>query len=87
MTIETPAPAGSSSATHPGTTSPDRYARMAGLLYLLFEPVSRAASLVAAVVAVGAMVGEVPFMLWLLIKGVDVEAWNARVAATVGTAD
>lgn len=56
------------------------------LLYLLFEPVSRAASLVAVVVAVGAMAGEIPFMLWLLIRGVDLEAWRARAAAAARTA-
>jgi hypothetical protein len=30
----------------------------------------------AAVVAVGAVAGEVPFLLWLLVKGVDVERWE-----------
>ena len=32
-------------------------------------------------VGVTAVVGEVPFFLWLLIKGVDSRVWHARVAA------
>jgi hypothetical protein len=32
-------------------------------------------------VGVTAVVGEVPFFLWLLIKGVDSRAWYARAAA------
>jgi Domain of unknown function (DUF4386) len=31
------------------------------------------------VVGVTAVVGEVPFFLWLLVKGVDMRAWNDRV--------
>jgi cytochrome c biogenesis protein CcdA len=30
------------------------------------------------IVAVTAIVGELPFFLWLLIKGVNVERYNAR---------
>ena len=33
------------------------------------------------VVGVTALVGEVPFFLWLLVKGIDTRAWAARAAA------
>lgn len=37
----------------------------------------RSAPALAAIVAVAAIVGEVPFVLWLLFKGVDAGGWRA----------
>jgi hypothetical protein len=34
------------------------------------------------VVAVTAVVGELPLLLWLLIKGVNVERWHRRALET-----
>jgi hypothetical protein len=45
----------------------------------LLHPESKA--LLAPIVAVTAIFGELPFFLWLLVKGVDVEAWR-RLAST-----
>jgi len=36
----------------------------------------------AWVVSVTAFVGELPFFLWLLIRGVNVRKWQERVAAS-----
>jgi hypothetical protein len=36
-------------------------------------------SVYASIVMVLAMIGELPFMLWLLIKGISVSKWNERV--------
>jgi hypothetical protein len=33
------------------------------------------------VVGVGAVIGELPFFLWLLIKGVNVQEWHNRASA------
>ena len=37
------------------------------------------------IVTVTAFVGELPFFLWLLIKGVNVQKWHDRVAASSST--
>ncbi len=42
-----------------------------------------AARILAAVVGVAALVGELPFLGWLLFKGVDAERWRARAASAV----
>ena len=34
------------------------------------------------VVAVGSIIGELPFFLWLLIKGVNVQKWHERASAS-----
>jgi hypothetical protein len=34
------------------------------------------------VVAVGAIIGELPFLFWLLIKGVNVQEWHKRASAS-----
>jgi hypothetical protein len=39
-----------------------------------------AAPTLAAIVGVGALVGEIPFLGWLLFKGVDDEQWRARAS-------
>lgn len=36
------------------------------------------AGVFAVLAGVGALVGEIPFMLWLLIRGVDGQAWRSR---------
>ena len=45
----------------------------------LVHPQSKA--FLASVVAVTAIIGELPFFLWLLIKAVDAEAWQKLAAA------
>lgn len=42
------------------------------------------ATLLASVVAVAAIVGEVPFVFWLLVRGVDEKRYGARVGAGMG---
>jgi hypothetical protein len=41
------------------------------------------APVLAAIVAVTALVGEVPFVFWLLIKGVDTPRWQERASAAL----
>jgi hypothetical protein len=36
----------------------------------------------SGVVGVGAVIGELPFFLWLLIKGVNVQQWHNRASAS-----
>jgi hypothetical protein len=38
------------------------------------------AQVFAAIVGVGAVVGEIPFILWLLLKGVDAKRWQERAS-------
>ena len=58
---------------------------MAGLSYLTNSfALLLAPSLAAAIfpgVLVPALVGELSFCLWLIVKGVDVEQWRLRVAS------
>jgi hypothetical protein len=37
-----------------------------------------AARVLTAIVGVASLVGEIPFLLWLLLKGVDAQRWQAR---------
>jgi len=34
------------------------------------------------VVAVTAVIGELPFLFWLLLRGVNIQEWNNRAAAS-----
>jgi hypothetical protein len=40
----------------------------------------------AAVVGLTALVGEVPFVLWLVVKGADEDRWRARLAESAAAA-
>lgn len=42
------------------------------------------AAIFGAIVGVGALVGEIPFLGWLLFKGVDAERWRARASESFG---
>jgi hypothetical protein len=50
------------------------YFANSGAVFLLPEY----ADVLAPVVVVTALIGELPLTLWLLIKGVDVERWRER---------
>jgi hypothetical protein len=40
------------------------------------------AEIFGVIVGVTAVIGELPFFLWLLIKGVNVQEWHNRAAAS-----
>lgn len=63
--------------------SPQVYARIAGAGYLVNSAALILASAYAEMVApVLALLGELSFSLWLIVKGVNVERWNRRALTT-----